>query len=185
MNALAVRIGTLIVAFGLGVGIGLKIISAPPAPVGSTVEAPPAPELKGIGTETVPCATVEAYKPEAKRGLSLPSAVQENPRQVVTSSTNISPGINPHRITSVLDVGTGKTTTYDQRLELPWLALDGRGEAGISYGQRGSERIVRLEARQSLFDLRAVRVGAVASLDQPLAGGRPDAFIGVGAWYRW
>lgn len=175
----------LAVAFGLGVGIALWLGQVPLAPVGEAVVARPSPELKGVATETIPCAPVQAYAAPAKKKLALPAAVQDNPNQHVTASVKLQADLYPHRITSVLDIETGKTTTYDQRLALPWLALDTSGEAGISYGQRGGDRVVRLEARQSVADIKAVRIGAVASFDQPISGGRSDAYIGVGAWYRW
>lgn len=185
MKELLYSLARLAVALGLGVGIGLYIGQRPTAPIGEAVVATPAPELKNVGTETVPCVNVQAYKAPAKKKLALPAAVQDNPRLVVTSSVGLKPDLNPRRITSVLDIETGKTETYDQRLALPWLALNTSGEAGISYGQRGSDRIVRLEVRQSLANIKAVRIGAVASFDQPLGGGRSDGYIGVGGWYRW
>jgi hypothetical protein len=182
---IAYSLTALIVAMCAGFGIGLYAGQQPAAPIGEAVVAKTAPELRGIGTETVPCVNVQAYKAPAKKALSLPAAVQDAPRQVVTSSSRLTADIRPHLITSVLDLDTGQTKTYDQRLELPWLASDTSGEAGISYGQRGSDRIVRLEVRQSLADIKAVRIGAVASFDQPVGGGRSDGYIGVGAWYRW
>lgn len=179
------QLARLLIALGLGVGIGLYASQRPTAPIGEAVEAKTVPELRTVATETVPCAPVKIYGTPAKKKLGMPAAVQNNSNQQVTASIQLAADLYPHRLTSVADLGTGETKIYDQRLALPWLALDTGGEAGISYGQRGGDRIVRLEVRQSLADIKAVRVGAVASFDQALNGGRNDGYIGVGAWYRW
>lgn len=181
-----IRTGAYVaIAYVLGFASGLWYASLPLAPIGEAVLAKPDPALRDVGTETIPCAPVQAYRPAAKKKLALPPAVQDNSNLVVTSSIGLKPDINPHRLTGVFDKESGKTEIYDQRLALPWLALDTSGEAGISYGQRGSDRIVRFEVRQSLADIKAVRIGAVASFDQSLGGGRSDGYIGVGGWYRW
>lgn len=177
------RIAIVIAAYGLGLLSGYLLGTRAMQP-GSTVEASQSKVLDSVGKESLPCKTVEAYKPAAKKKLALPPAIKEDPSKVVTSSTDVQPGLNPHRIVSVFDVATGKTVAYDQTMPFPWLAVDRRGEAGLSYGYRGSEAVIRLDARQSLLDIKAVRVGAVASVDKPI-GGRPDTYIGIGAWYRW
>ena len=154
-------------------------------PVGVAVEAKPAPEVAKIDKEVVAVPHVVVYKPEAKEKVGLPESVRANKSKAVTSATKVKADIRPTVVTTVVDTETGETTAYTTRAKLPWAAIDTRGEAGIAYGYRGGEPTIRLEARQALFDIKAVKVGVMGSYDQPLRGGKPDAFIGVGAWYRW
>lgn len=177
------RIAIMIAAYGLGLLSGYLLVTRSTKPE-SIIDAQQSKVLDTVGKESLPCNTVEAYKPVAKKKLSLPPAIKDDPAKVVTSSTDVQPDLNQHRIVSVFDVDTGKTVAYNQTMPLPWLAVDRRGEAGLSYGYRRSEAVIRLEARQSLLDIKAVRVGVVASVDKPI-GGRADAYIGIGAWYRW
>lgn len=160
-----------------------KINETPP--VGVAVEAKPAPEVAKIDKEVVAVPHVVAYKPEAKKKLNLPQDVQADKAKAVTSATKVKADIRPTIVTTVVDTETGETTSYTTRTKLPWVAIDTRGEAGFVLGYRSGEPTVRFEARQALFDIKAVKVGVVGSYDQPLGGGRSDAMIGVGAWYRW
>lgn len=153
--------------------------------VGETVVAKQAPEVAKIDKEVVSVPHVVAYKPEAKKKLNLPADVQADKSVAVTSATKVKPDIRPVIVTTAINAETGETTAYETRQPLPLAAIDTRGEAGIILGYRSGEPAVRLEARQALFDIKAVKFGVVGSYDQPLGGGKPDAMIGFGAWYRW
>lgn len=158
---------------------------AEPQPVGEAVEAKPDKAIIGQPTERLDCVPVVVYRDAVKDKVKLPSAVVGDPNKKVLGAVRVDADIRPHTVTPVIDTKTGEVTTYDTRLALPRFAIDTRGEAGIAYGQRGSERVLRLEARQALADIKAVKIGAVANYDMPIGGGSGSSFIGVGAWYRW
>lgn len=161
-------------------------VSEPAQPIGVAVVAKPAAAVAKAPTETVQTAPVIAYTAPAKRRLRLPDAVQANANQHVLGAASVAADDHPHTVTTVLDASTGQTTTYDVREPLPWMAIDTHGEAGLAYGLKNGVQTVRLEARQGLLDIKAVRIGVTASLDQPLAGPLgADYFVGLGAWYRW
>ena len=104
----------------------------------------------------------------------------------VAASSTIKPDDHPHTISTVIDDKTGEVTTYDTREPLPWLQVDNHGEAGVAYGIRDGQATVRLEVRQNLLDVKAVKLGVEASIDQPLSGSiSPSYFVGVGLSYRW
>jgi hypothetical protein len=158
-----------------------------PAPVGVAVEAKPSKVLNQTPTEVVPVTSVVAYKPVAKAKLRLPKPVQDNAAAVVTSATTVSSDFRPHTITTVLDTQTGKTTAYDTRMELPLLAINVRGEAGIGYFQTRDGAVARLSIRQGLASVKAVRIVGEATFDQPLGSNpaRSNAAVGVMALYQW
>jgi hypothetical protein len=177
------QVARLVVALGLGVGIGLWLGQRPTAPIGEAVVATTAPELKNVGTETRPCAPVKVYTASAKKKLDMPKAVQDNPNQQVTASISLPADLYPHRITSVADLGTGETKVYDQRLERPWLALNPRGYIGVGYGQNQDGRAVRLAASQSVVDIKSFTIAGDASYD--FGAGRNTWFVGVMAKRPW
>lgn len=165
-----------------------------PAPVvpGETVIAKPAPEVAHVDTKPVEIKKpVNVYKGGAalKNGLKLPAAAVQDDNVEVLTSSKVPADEHTHTITTTIDKETGEAVTYDRADPLPWLAFDYRGEVGVYVGEkatpRGFEPALRVEAKQGLFQVKAVHVGAVASVDAPLSGGDADAFIGVGAWYRW
>jgi hypothetical protein len=159
-----------------------------PAPVGVAVEAKPSKILNQIPTETVQVSSgVIAYKPAAKAKLRLPKPVQDNQAAVVTSATTVPADFRPHTVTTVLDTQTGKTTAYDTRMELPWVAINVRGEAGIGYFQTRDGAVARLSIRQGLASVKAVRLVGEVTFDQPLGNNpaRSSASAGVMALYQW
>ncbi len=83
-------------------------------------------------------------------------------------------------MTTVLDASTGKFETYDRAEPLPWLAVSTKSQVGMYYGLKRGEHVIRLEGQQELLQIKAVRVGAVATLDSD-----GETFVGVGAWARW
>lgn len=156
-----------------------------PAPVSVPVIATPSKAVSSVGTETVTM-PVKVYKPEAKKRLNLPKSLQMDSAKHVAASSTIKPDDHPHTVSTIIDDKTGEVTTYDTREPLPWLAVDNHGEAGMAYGIRDGQATVRLEVRQNLLDVKAVKLGVQASVDQPLAGSiAPSYFVGVGLSYRW
>ena len=156
-----------------------------PAPVSVPVIATPSKAVSGVGTETL-TTQVKVYKAESKKRLNLPKSLQEDNSKHVAASSTVKPDIYPHTVSTVIDDKTGEVTTYDTREPLPWLSVDNHGEAGVAYGIRNGQPTVRLEVRQNLIDVKAVKIGLQASVDQPMAGiGATSYFVGVGLAYRW
>lgn len=151
------------------------------APPGIHMEANPAPELKR--EETIPVQVAEpiqVYKPAVKKKLRLPKAVVEDVKQHVVASSKTSNDERQHTITTTLDTSTGEFTSYDRVDPLPWVAVNTKTELGLFYGLKGGDQIIRLQGQQTLLQVKAIRVGATATLDSD-----GEAFAGVGAWARW
>lgn len=156
-----------------------------PAPVSVPVIATPSKAVSSVGVETIRT-PVKVYKPEAKKRLNLPQNITQDASKHVAASSTIKPDDHPHTVSTVIDDKTGEVTTYDTRGPLPWLAVDNHGEAGVAYGIRDGQPTVRLEVRQNLLDVKAVKLGVEATVDQPMSGPLGSSyFVGVGLAYRW
>lgn len=152
-----------------------------PAPPGIHMPATPAPELKR--EETIPVQVAEpirVYKPAVKKKLKLPPAVQADAGQHVVASTKTANDERQHTVTTTLNTSTGEFTSYDRAEPLPWLAVNTKSQVGIYYGLKRGEQITRLEGRQELLQIKAVHIGATATLDSD-----GETFVGIGAWARW
>lgn len=172
----------LVVAFGM-----VKTFATKAQPISVPVVAKAAPAVANVPTvQITPAAPVKVYAPSAKAKLKLPEEVQADQNKYVLTASHIAPDAHPHTVTTVIDQQTGAATTYDTTDPLPWLAIDLHGEAGLLYGVKNGYPNVRMEVRQNLLDVKAVKIGIEATADQPTTGPlRADYFIGVGAWYRW
>jgi len=150
------------------------------------VVAQTTPALAKAPTEHIQSAPVIVYRQKAKDRLSLPQQVRQDQGKRVVSSSTVKSDIRPHEITTVLDVNTGQTVTYDTRKPLPWMGIDTHGEAGLFYGFRDGHKAIRIQAQQSLLDIKALQVKAIASADQ-CSGCVPNVstFIGFGVAARW
>ena len=68
----------------------------------------------------------------------------------------------------------------------PWLAIETRGEFGLVYGYKfkagelGSRPVARLQLKYDVLRVKALTIGAVASVDSDR-----DAFVGIGLSYKW
>ncbi|GBL46261.1 hypothetical protein SFMTTN_2074 [Sulfuriferula multivorans] len=162
----------------------------PPAPVNVSVPAVAAGEIRAIPKTAVAIrAPVKVYRGGAplKRRLNLPQPVADNAAQQVIAASQVRADDHPQTITTLINTETGDSETYVRRDPLPWLAWDARGEAAMYVGiQRGGPAL-RLEARQGMVQIKALHVGVIGSVDQPL-GGAPrdtDYFIGAGVWAKW
>lgn len=134
----------------------------------------------------VPPRPVKTFKPEVKKALALPAAVQADDAKHVLQAARVSADDSPREVTAVLDERTGETELLVRELPRPWLDATPRGEAGVFAGIRnGHEPVARLTARQQLLQVKAVRIGVVGSVDVPMSGGDIDSYVGVGAWTTW
>jgi len=84
----------------------------------------------------------------------------------------------------VIDLDTGASQTYIRRDPLPWLAYSGKGAIGLYYGLKNGRQAVRVQAHQEIARIKRVSIAAIGSVDLEV-GQPPDAFVGVGAAYRW
>lgn len=178
------------VAAALGIAAGTSAFAlwlwlAPkPAPVGAHVEATPAKEVRRIGKESIETAPVQVYKPAAKEKLELPAVVKSSPTAHVVAATTTPNDERQHTVTTVLDSSTGEFTTFTRAEPLPWVAVSTKSEVGAYLGLKNGEPALRVEGRQELLQIKAVRIGARASADLTQSG-HVDTFIGVGAHVRW
>lgn len=206
-NDQAGNVSLLLIAFVAAVGIGFAlgwVVFDKPAeqvtrvvtvekkvPVNVPVAATVAPQVKTIDRVEVRYVpkTVTVYADSAKKALKLPTEVQANASEHVLTSSLIAPDDHPVTLTTTLDVATGKSQAIMVREPLPWLAKDMHGDISVAYGLKGGARDARVEVRQNLFDVKAVRVGLVAAYDQPVGGAaglNPErGFVGVMASYRY
>lgn len=164
--------------------------SIEPVEPGTTaaVVATPAPQLDAAPIEWVTVTpAVKTRGAGVKRSLKLPDAVQVNAEQHVLDAARIAPSDRAQTVTTVLDATTGETQTYVVAEPLPWLAFRQRGDAGAYLGVKAGQPTLRLQARHEIAQVKALHLGALASVDVPINGNRadPDVFVGVGAWVSW
>ncbi|MDP3088884.1 MAG: hypothetical protein Q8M99_11945 [Methylotenera sp.] len=162
----------------------------PAAPVGVHVIATPAKQVVDIPKHqaVVKSGSVRVYESRAKNTLKLPEAIKQDEAKQVLESTRVDADDHDQTITTILDTETGDTQTLVRREPLPWIAWRDDGSAGLYAGIKNGTPTARLELKQSLFSVKAIRFGAVAAMDQPLGysvTASPDYFVGVGAEYRW
>jgi hypothetical protein len=148
-----------------------------PAPAQLTTQSPKVSQLE---TKAITPKQVVVIETKAKAKLNLPKPVQADTKQHVVSASKVDYSLVPKTVTTVFDEDTGQFTTYQQDEQRPWVSTRDSGYATLAYGFKGSERIARLSAHQSLLQIKAVSLGATGHLDSD-----GDHFIGLGATYRW
>lgn len=192
MNAvrtlLAFIVMSIIAAAAFWFWVGSGGTPAQPAPVATL--APPAPQIADTGIELIKLTQPLQVAPAAvKPKLKLPPAVQADPARHVVEATRIEPSERPVTVTTVIDERTGEAEAYVVHEPQPWLDTAQRGDAGLYVGIRQGEPTVRAQARHQLLQVKAVKVGALASIDMPMnsrsGGPGTDAFVGIGAWVGW
>lgn len=187
-SLLVVLVGFVLVMLGLAGAFVSRMMADQSGAQVVSVTAVPAKEVRGDIPAPVEIATktVRAYKPATKRALKLPQAVQDDPAALVVSASAVQADDHPHTITTVVNGDTGEVTTFDRRDPLPWVAVNTHGRAGIYYGIKAGVQTVRIQAQQELVQVKALHLGLIGSVDQPL--GAPvgvDYYAGVGVWMTW
>jgi len=157
------------------------------APVNTPQLAVPAPEVAKQPTVDTPIKTpnrtIKTYPAALKNGIKLPQAVKDDDALQVVTSSRIEASDHPRTITSLVDVETGKFQTYETLEPSPWFAWNHKTEIGMFAGIANGTPAARLEARQSLFKIKAVHFGGIATVDQPMSGPiDTNYFVGVGGW---
>jgi hypothetical protein len=158
--------------------------------VGKTVIAQPAKEIRNVPKVAVEVKQpVKVYKGGAalKDGLKLPRvAVEDQAIEVLASSKIDGRDDHPKTVTTVINTETGESETFVRTDPLPWFAMSSRGGVGMYAGIKNGEPAIRLQARQELFAVKALRFEGIATIDQPVSGPvGTDYFVGLGAEYRW
>lgn len=185
----------IVVVFMLGhLGVWLwRTIDPPapsPAPEHIAQPAQPAAQIAGTGYDLIAITDpIKARPASVKPKLKLPPAVVADTTQHVVDAVTVPASDRPVTVTPVLNAETGEVTTYTVAEPLPWIDTTQRGDAGIYLGIKRGDPVLRAQARHQLLQIKAVRIGALASVDLPL-NSRPggpdiDAFIGAGAWVAW
>ncbi|MCB4811709.1 hypothetical protein LG204_10320 [Methylovorus menthalis] len=153
------------------------------------VQANPSTAVKNSAkTATAVAKPVVVYKGGAalKDGLKLPQEVVNNEPDQVLSSITAPESDHKQTVTTVLNTETGESQTFIRQESLPWVAFDQRGQVGMYAGVKNGTPTARLELQQGLLQVKAVHIGAVATVDQPMQGPlQTEYYVGVGAWYRW
>ena len=177
-NKTVIILGILL---ALAAGYIYYLHSSKSAPVGTTVIATQATEVKGKPTEDVVVPKVKVIKVN-KKDLSLPKDVITNDKQRVVASSKISPSYHPKTLTTLIDTDTGAFSSFERTDPLPWFELVKRGEIGVYVGMKNGEQAARLQGRYDFVQVKAVHFGVTGSIDR-MQSGKSDAFIGVGgAW---
>lgn len=186
-----IMLALILIALCLNFGLGLianLLNGSTQTPVGLNVPATPAPEVKKVETIAKPIKskTVKVYPATVKKKIKLPEVVLENPAMEVIASSQVKADDRPQTVTTLINTDTGESQTFVKRDPLPWLDFNKRGEAGMYMGIKNGEPTIRLEAKQNVFQVKALNFGVTASIDQPLGGAQGvDYFVGAGAWVRW
>lgn len=169
--------------------IGLVLMFPGHQPAPDTKIATESNEVKNTTKVDVPAKKpVNVYSGGStlKKKLDLPADVVQNDAQHILASSKVD-GDRPHTITTIINTDTGESQTFDRLDPLPWLASDRHGRLGMYVLVKNGTPTVSLQAQRGLFSIKAVHVGLVAGLDQPMSGNdrRLNSQFGVGAEYEF
>lgn len=159
-----------------------------PRPAGSvSVIAAVSPALRKAPTAKVPIkAPVTVYRGQTKANLKLPAAVIADEHREVVAASQVAADLHPQTVSTVINTETGAVETFVKTDPYPWLAIEARGEISGAYGYKfksgelGSRPVARLQVKYDLLRVKALTVGAVASVDSDR-----DAFAGIGVSYKF
>jgi len=185
MNTLIKAALSLVLASGIYVGYQRYMV--PIVDTAVAVESKAAAAVAAIDkVDASMKAPVRVYKSSAKTKLALPAAVIADPDKEVVSATTIKSSERPQTVTTVIDAGTGESTTYTKFEPMPWIAVENRGEVRFDYGYKFKPNALsnstagRFSIRQDVLAIKALHLGVNASMDTDGA-----AFVGAGIGYRW
>lgn len=159
------------------------------ASIAAPVNVPEAatPAVAAVASAVIAPPKVQVYAQSVKQQLHLPDAVKKDSDKFVVAQSQIVADSHAHEVSTVVDEKTGQVTTMDTRLALPWFAAQRGYDVMVAtgYTTRSATPVIHLEARADLLQVKAVHVGLVGYVDEPMNWKRPDAFVGVGAWARF
>lgn len=141
-----------------------------PAPTITIPEAPGKPAL-----------IAKPKTPEARKRTKLPPAIFDQPETYLMAVGALqSEDDRSYTISSVLDRRTGETTVHAVADPLPWFDFRTKGNAGVYYGIKDGNAVLRGVVNQEAFRIKRITAGAHATLDSD-----GEYFIGIGAQYKW
>ena len=161
------------------------VLSVPPVPVGITVEATPAPEVKDISTVDVPTKSVRVYAPKAKKELKLPDRIQKDAAVAVIASSKIKADTHGSTVTTVINTETGKSETVVRRDPLDWLAFKTSGRVGVYAGVSNHGTAAMLRAEQDFLSIKALNLSVTGTVIQPTSDADTTGFVGLGGRLEW
>ena len=177
----------LVLALGAGGYVAWKNYQAVPPAGGDSVPAVVAPVLKKATIVPVKIkAPVKTYQGATKANLKLPPLVIADEHKQVISASRVAPDLHPQTVTTVINTETGTVESFTKTEPYPWLAVETRGEASILYGYKfktgelGAKPVGRLQIKYDVLRVKALTLGAVASIDSDR-----DGFVGIGMSYKW
>jgi hypothetical protein len=180
-TVLVVAAGTLIVLALLALGSMVYGVwfqkPATPAQVAPSI-------LRSEPTTAQTVKVVTFRKAKTNKHLALSEAVVADDTKQVVAASEVKAADGVRSVSAVLDTTTGSTALYVSDPVRPWAAFAASGSVGayVGYSSRG-EPTVRIDARQDIFRVGSVKLGAVVTLDLAASGVR--GFAGVGARYEW
>jgi hypothetical protein len=190
-----IRLGVEVLAVLLLLGWAWNMYNKAPVVVGESIVSAPTSLVVKAGTEDTPIAVpIKTVRGGAKlkAKLHLPNVIQIDDMKKVLDSVDVPEDGRKHRVTAVIDTDTGKTNTYVEAMPLDWFRFRTNGSIGAYAGVSDLGETARLQAKQTLFSIKALDFGAIASVDQAFgsstgANAAPGTrfFLGVGAEYRW
>lgn len=167
----------------VGAGLYAWMAQPPPAPP-QAVWVPAydaAPAAPAAPSADVP---IKSGKVRVKKSAAAALKIPLNPDEGVIAASRVASSDSATTVATIIDSNTGESRTIVRQEPLPWLALDPHGEIGMYYGVRSGGPGVTLQARQGLLQVKNVHIGLMGQVEQGV-GRRPDAYVGVGVWYRW
>jgi hypothetical protein len=152
--------GMLVIA-GIWANHNLRNLTLP------AVLAPTSSKLAGVAREPQPCTTVQAFKPGAKKKLSLPEAIQADPQASVLAAASVPPSDRPRTATALLHRDTGLGEIYLRDDPLPWLAFNRRSALGIAWGAKAgaSGLVTRGYGRVDMLQVKRLHAGLLGDVD--------------------
>lgn len=117
-------------------------------------------------TETVPCKTLQALAPKAKKDVGLPAAVQKDEDTSLLAVAKVPRSDNPLWASAVLHRSTGIGEIYFTPQPTPWLAFNRRWRFGGYYGINDQESgVIMGTAQYEFLQLKRLKATAIGQVD--------------------
>lgn len=157
-------------------GVNVSVQGTPSKPVAKKKKV-----AKPLKTQSV-----DVYPDEVKGQLKLPQSFKDDENWSVIASTQIPADRHSSTATSMINRETGETETQVKRDPLPWIGADHSGDIGVYALQKRDGQVWQVDGKISLFQLKALNIGAKASIEQPINGpGETDYRAGFGGWVNF
>lgn len=191
-GGLGIVAGIVALAWTFG---GISLLFHKSEPVGVSKPAEKSADVKRVPLVTVAAPKgVRVYQPEAKLKLNLPPTVIANKDEQVISTARVDNTVRPHTVTTTINTETGEAQSFVRADPYPWVALESRGEVGVSAGYKyrydraaglasvtnSTQPTVRIDARHDFLQIKAFHLGVIGTLDSDR-----DLYFGARLSYKW